>query len=66
MEVLFLVGYAVRGTQRVMNARLEVILVAGSWIKERGILMCGALVSAQGCVIFGISFCFTFLEREIL
>ena len=28
MEVLFLAGYAVRGTQRVMNARLEVILVA--------------------------------------
>ena len=22
--------------------------------------MCGALVSAQGCVIFGISFCFAF------
>ena len=30
------------------------------------VFMCGALVSAQGCVIFGISFCFTFLEREIL
>ena len=50
-----------------MNARLEVIvIVAGSWIKERGIFMCGVLVSAQGCVIFGISFCFAFLEREIL
>ena len=64
-----------------MNARLEVIfIVAGSWIKERGIFMCGALVSAQGCVIFmcgalvsaqgcvifGISFCFAVLEREIL
>ena len=43
-----------------------IFIVAGSWIKERGIFMCGALVSAHGCVIFGISFCFAFLKRDIL
>ena len=44
-----------------MNARLGVIKVAGSWIKEQGIFMCGAFVSAHGYVIFS----FVLVERGI-
>ena len=59
-------GYLVRSTQRVMNARLEDILVAGSWIKERGIFLCGALVSAHGCVVFGFVLCGFYIAGYLL
>ena len=44
-----------------MNARLDVIVVAGSWIKERSIFVFGALVSVHGCAIFG----FVLVERDV-